>query len=201
MKRFVLWAASLTLLMALSVTTATLATASAHHASSIELIGQAELADVTAGICRTCKDEEEEKHYPTVIGTEWEMIGERTSSPVFQNRRVHDYIPNYTSQPRTVQYHYNDGCRNVLVSAGVNIGRQLGLTVGTVYHCDDTKTDSITVAPYRTVTLYLVDRVTYTTYTSREVWVYDDGSRESTTRTESARVENRLSFIEPVESR
>jgi len=191
MKRFVLWAGSLMLLMALSAATALPAP------SPLEALSAAELLDITAGAGGTCDggDPLPPSWYPTVDYVDWEVISVKESKPVTQNVRRYDYVPNDSPATMNVSVVWNNNCRRVLVSGGANIGASIGFHATTVIHCAEIVTRTVAVPPFTTVEIYLADLVTYTTYTSREVLVYTDGYREYTGRTESARVEDRITYM------
>ncbi|MFA5550921.1 MAG: hypothetical protein WDA03_04815 [Trueperaceae bacterium] len=185
MKRLILWTVNMLFLTLLSAASAAPLTA------DLAALTAAETSRVMAGECPTCNP----NPYPTIRHEGWDLIKSNTSSKVTINTRLVRPYPNptpHTSAKHTVSY--SDECQNRWVSGSVSIGRGLGISIGTTYHCNRNQTLEFTVPPGKTVLLMEGTDRWYVTVTYRHYIQWSDGYREITGLTETFRQENTVKY-------
>lgn len=179
MKRLLLWLSNLVFLMFVSAATALPAT------TSLEALGATEVATVTAGNCATCSDP-----YPYVEHEGWDLIGQRQSAHTYLTRHsVREYVNPSRSTTAHYSFTYNDGCKRVWTGGSVSLGRSIGISFNTTYHCSSASTLSFSIPPLGKVRLYDGQKRYYITYTYRHYLHWSDGYREFSGLTDTVRAE------------
>lgn len=188
MKRPLLWAANVALLMILSAAWA------APTNLAFTPLSATELASVTGGICQTCKKDDDD--LPVVESERWELVGRRNSTPTVTSRSPVQTYFNPHAIDMKVSLSYSDDCRRIITGGSASFARSIGLSLDTVYHCNQTHDFSFAVPPKSTVTLYRGTMRYYTTYTYHLVLYWSDGYAERTGLQEVIREETTYGFME-----
>lgn len=188
MKRILLWAANLLLLMTLSSTYA------APEGVHLKALSLTELNSVTAGICRTCPPPPPPPRM-VPVGEGWELWNSFESAIVETGRQYVGGLANTTSVPQSFTESYNDECRFRVTGGGASLGASLGISFNQTYSCAKTRTVNITVPPRTTVTLYKATWAYYVTDHYRHVIYYSDGQQERTGLTEVTRTEHSIAVL------
>lgn len=185
MKRVLLWITNLLFLMFLS------AAAALPSATPLHALDATELASVTAGTCSTCQADQ-----PYIEYEGWDMISRRESAHTYLTRRSVEEIVNTAPVATSYSLEYSDDCRRIWTGGSATIGRSLGISFNSIYHCADKRTLSFTLPPYGVVRLYQGQKRYYVTYTYRHFMQWSNGYRELSGLTETLREEYTYSYRE-----
>lgn len=178
MKRALLWITNLLFLMFLS------AAAALPSATPLRALDAAEVASVTAGTCSTCKPE-----YPYIEYEGWDLISQRESKHTYLNRMGGREIVNPADKTVGYELEYFDDCRKVWTGGSATIGKSLGISFNSTYHCNERQVLRFTLGPRESVRLYDGYKRYYITYTYRHFMQWSDGYRELSGLTETIREE------------